>query len=257
MTYFQVLLAFIVPPIVILTVLLWKKIEKRAWVLLGILVFVAVAYTTPWDNYLVASGVWWYDLELVTGITIGWVPIEEYTFFVLQTVMTGLFYLFLRQKYKLKTLAYSHNNSRFAALIGSAILWLGSVLLLIGGWVPGTYLGLILAWALIPIAIQVAFGADLLLKDLRLVSAAILLPTIYLGFVDWLAIGFGTWTISPVKTTGLMIAGQLPIEEFTFFLVTNILVVFGLHLGLHPASLERLPKILQNIPDLLKSGQES
>ena len=218
--------------------------------MLGFLVFVAVAYTTPWDNYLVASGVWWYDPKLVTGITIGWVPIEEYTFFVVQTVMTGLFYLFLRRGHEIERLAYSRNFVRIIAFIGTTIIWIGSGVLLISGWVPGTYLGLILAWALMPIIIQVAFGADLLLKDWRLVSVAILIPTIYLGVVDWLAIGFGTWTISDLKTTGWMIAGRLPIEEFIFFLVTNILVVFGLHLGLHPLSSNRMPKIIQKNLDI-------
>ncbi|MEJ2488036.1 MAG: lycopene cyclase domain-containing protein [Anaerolineales bacterium] len=153
--------------------------------------------------------------------------------------------------------AYSRRIVRIIAFIGTTLIWIGSGILLISGWVPGTYLGLILAWALMPIIIQVAFGADLLLKDWRLVSAAILLPTVYLGVVDWLAIEFGTWTISEVKTTGWMIAGRLPLEEFIFFLVTNILVVFGLHLGLHPLSPDRLPKIFQNSLDLLESKQSS
>lgn len=44
-------------------------------------VVLAVVYTAPWDNYLVATGVWSYNPGLVTGVTLGWVPIEEYTFF--------------------------------------------------------------------------------------------------------------------------------------------------------------------------------
>jgi lycopene cyclase domain-containing protein len=57
-----------------------------------------------------------------------------------------------------------------------------------------------------------------------------------------MAIGFGTWTISPVYTTGLIIGGRLPVEEAVFFLLTNVLVVFGLNLGLHRESIKRLPK---------------
>ena len=63
----------------------------------SLLVLIAVAYTTPWDNYLVATNVWWYDESLVTGLKLGWVPIEEYTFFVLQTLMTGLWTLAVMQ----------------------------------------------------------------------------------------------------------------------------------------------------------------
>jgi lycopene cyclase domain-containing protein len=56
---------------------------------------IAVVYTTPWDNYLVATGVWWYDPQLVTGLVLGWVPIEEYTFFIVQPILAGLWLLML------------------------------------------------------------------------------------------------------------------------------------------------------------------
>ena len=36
------------------------------WALI-VLVLIAVIYTTPWDNYLVATEVWWYDPASVTG----------------------------------------------------------------------------------------------------------------------------------------------------------------------------------------------
>ena len=106
MTYFGFLLRFLVIPILILCVLTYRDLRQRRalpanlrflspWLVIAILIGVAVLYTTPWDNYLVATGVWWYDPALVTGITWGWVPLEEYTFFVLQPVLTGLWLLFL------------------------------------------------------------------------------------------------------------------------------------------------------------------
>ena len=255
MTYFQILLAFIVPPIVMFLVFLWRKITRKDWALLMVLIVVAVTYTTPWDNYLVASEVWWYDLALVTGFTIGWVPIEEYTFFILQTLMTGLLYFFLRKNVEIRGDAHSQfgKRIRLMAFISTLVIWIGSVVILFSGWQPGLYLALILAWALVPISIQIIFGADLLLRNWVLILTAILPSTIYLGFVDWLAIGFGTWTISAEKTTGLLIAGRLPIEELLFFMVTNILVVYGLHLGLHPESIDRIPKNLQKKTRLLES----
>ena len=63
---------------------------------------IALLYTTPWDNYLVATGVWWYDPALVTGLTLGWVPIEEYTFFILQTLLAGLWLAFLARRLEFK-----------------------------------------------------------------------------------------------------------------------------------------------------------
>ena len=63
-------------------------------------IIAAVVWTTPWDNYLVATGVWYYNPDLVTGVTLGWVPIEEYTFFILQTLLTGLWVLWLARHLK-------------------------------------------------------------------------------------------------------------------------------------------------------------
>lgn len=244
MTYFQILLVFIVPPVLVLANSLRGKATRTAWTLLGILVIVAVVYTTPWDNYLVANAIWWYDPALVTGITLGWVPIEEYTFFVLQTLFTGMFYLLVRRQMKNTNAAHRQYSKRvrwFSLLLVAAI-WLVSVGLLLAGGDRWRYLAITVAWAFLPIMLQVGFGADFLLAGWKTVGLAIALPTLYLCAVDWMAIGFGTWTISPDYTTGLLLAGQLPVEEAVFFLLTNVLVVFGLHLGLHPQSMERLPE---------------
>lgn len=241
MTYFQILMVFILPPILVLAFTLRKKMAWRETRLLLIMVIVAVVYTTPWDNYLVANNIWWYDPALVTGITLGWVPIEEYTFFVLQTLFTGLFYLLLRSE---NTEKYSHShNSKYIrrySLGFAGLFWLIAVGLLFYGGPQWRYLAITVAWAFIPVMIQIGFGADLLLGNWKMVGLAILLPTLYLSVVDWMAIGFGTWTISPAFTTGVVFVGRLPVEEMVFFLLTNVLVVFGLHLGLHSGSFKRL-----------------
>lgn len=53
-------------------------------------VLVALAYTTPWGNYLVATRGWYYDPAPVWNIVLGYVPLEEYLFFVLQTILGAL-----------------------------------------------------------------------------------------------------------------------------------------------------------------------
>src|SRR5512147_1840160 len=109
MTYFGFLLRFLFIPILIfLAVTLWDnknnkqitgfKNGRAVWAAIGIHVLLAVVYTTPWDNYLVATGVWYYNPELVTGLVIGYVPIEEYTFFVLETILAGLWWWFLARR---------------------------------------------------------------------------------------------------------------------------------------------------------------
>lgn len=156
-------------------------------------------------------------------------PIEECTFFVLQTVLTGWWLLWLgRQLAESAEQAALPMAARRYGLGGLALTWLAAGAILIRGWAPGTYLALELIWLLPPILPQVALGAGVLWQQRRLVSLALLAPVAYLSVTDSIAIRAGVWSISPRQTTGLLLGGVLPLEEFIFFLVTNILIVFGL-----------------------------
>jgi len=110
-----------------------------------------------------------------------------------------------------------------------AFFWLFSVGLWFSDWRSGTYLTLILAWAFLPILLQFAFGADILLARARPLLLGIGIPTLYLWMVDALAINSGTWIIDPGQTTGIKM-GMLPMEEMLFFCVTNVIVGFGITL---------------------------
>lgn len=253
MTYFGFLAIFLVTPILLLVGVTWwdkgrgralpaRLSSYRAGVVLAAHVLVALVYTTPWDNYLVATNVWWYDPQLVTGIVIGWVPIEEYTFFILQPIFTGLWLLlWARRNGVVQTNGRWQNNKiRTGALAVVGLIWIVMVGILVIGWQPGTYLALQLAWATVPMMVQVAFGADILWHYRRLILVVLVPTTLYLAFADALAIQAGTWTIDPAQSLHWLIGGVLPIEEFLFFLNTNILVVFGVTLVLARESQERL-----------------
>lgn len=267
MTYFGFLAQFLGIPLLILAVLTWWDQRRglqlparlHSWparyVILAHIVL-AVLYTTPWDNYLVATGVWWYDPQLVTGLTLGWVPIEEYTFFVVQTLAMGLWVVWLakrvgggqgdkatRRQGDKVNLSPRLGAGRWLATLPVGLVWLISVVVLFSGWAPGTYLTLILAWALIPVLIQLALGADILWHYRGVVAWALIPATLYLCLADALAISSGTWTIDPAQSTGLHV-GPLPLEEAIFFLMTNTLVVFGMVLVLAQESQSRVPKRL-------------
>src|SRR5690606_30839639 len=138
------------------------------------------AYTTPWDNYLVATSVWWYDPARVLGITLGWVPLAEYLFFMLQPLVAGLVLFVLAARPP--AAAVRHARWLRAGGVGlAASIWLAAVLMLAAGWQPGAYLGLELAWALPPIGLQLAFGADILWRYRHSVLAALVGTTLYLA----------------------------------------------------------------------------
>jgi lycopene cyclase domain-containing protein len=159
--------------------------------------------------------------------------------------MTGLWLLFwMRRTQNASFLtpksSFTGNNRLRIVVTGiTAVFWLIMVGILISGWKPGTYLALELSWALIPIMTQLAFGTDILWYHRRLVLMAIVPTTLYLSFADALAINWGTWTIDPEQSLNIFI-GNLPVEEFIFFLLTNTLLVFGMTLALAAESQPRL-----------------
>lgn len=251
MTYFGFLLRFLGIPILVLLVMTWWDHKKNrsakgfadgraVWIVIAIHVFLAVAYTTPWDNYLVASGVWKYNPQLVTGLVLGYVPIEEYTFFVVETLLGGLWWWFLARRIPSPAQNFGSNKSLvYLSTCILVLLWLIFAYLFFFGNVQWTYLGVTLLWALPAILPQLLFGADILWHYRKLVFWAVFVPGAYLSLADIVALRATTWTISSMQTTGLLFFDILPLEEVVFFFITNILIGFGLTLMLSEIGQQR------------------
>ena len=262
MTYFGFLLRFLFIPILIfLVITLWdnkrgKQIQgfrngRAVWIGIAVHVFLAVAYTTPWDNYLVATGVWYYNPELVTGIVFGYVPIEEYTFFVVETILAGLWWWFLSRRLSPPSPIYTSNKKLIQIASGLLIVvWMVSTYLFFFGHEKWTYLSIILFWALPAILPQLLFGADILWYYRKLIFWAIMVPGTYLSLMDIVALRDTTWSISESQTTGILFFGILPLEEVVFFFITNVLITFGMTLLLANISQERLAWIKEQFQKL-------
>ena len=95
MSYSLFLIVFVCLPLAVLVYLTRGQVTRRTVLGLLVIMLAAVIYTTPWDNYLVANRVWYYDPQLVLNVILGYVPLEEYLFFILQTLLAGLFALWL------------------------------------------------------------------------------------------------------------------------------------------------------------------
>ncbi len=233
MTYLRFHLVFMVPAIAVLALLVLlrrPRPDSRAWWSLAALSGLALTYTTGWDNYLVSRGVWSYGPDRVLG-TIGWVPVEEYLFFLLQPLLTGLWlYVVLGDGAQYRREPPAPGAGHLPTAVWLVATAGGFVML---GFDATTYLGLILAWAAPVLAVQWVFAGPVLRRMGGRAVTAIALPTAYLWVADAFAIRNGIWSISSRYTTGFAPLG-LPIEEATFFLLTNVLVVQGLVMFLFP-----------------------
>jgi lycopene cyclase domain-containing protein len=232
LSYARFLLIFILPPVLMLALLQRRGPlppfghgRARA---ISATCLVALAYTTPWDNYLVYRGVWGYGSGRILG-TIGYVPVEEYAFMILQPVMTALFLCILlgtRNGELQSGRGDSRRVRRGVTAVYGALTVLG-VGLLASGWERGLYLGLILAWAGPVLLGMWVYAAGVYLRVRIPFVMASTIPTLYLWVTDRFAIASGAWEISDTYTIGLSPLG-LPVEEAIFFLLTNLLVVQGM-----------------------------
>lgn len=229
MGYLDFHMTYMVPPLAVVWVLVAEQertVRRRTIEAAVTLAALATLWATPWDNYMVATGVWDYPADGVVA-TVGYIPVEEQLFFVLQPLLTVGFLSLLRDG----------TPSPVPDTPGERMRWTGwglaSLTLLVSlaaaafhfvGRAP--YLTAIVGWFGPVAALQVAVGWPWLAARWRLVTAAILAPTFYLGLVDAIAIDRQYWQINPDATVGVEVAG-LPLEEALFFLVTNAIVVGG------------------------------
>jgi len=222
LTYLEFHLLFVIPPVLFLLATTLPLDRPRAGpTAIGLLIVLAVVYTTPWDNHLIEVGVWSYGEGTVLW-HIWHAPIEEYLFFVLQPLLTSLWLARLDTESDYP-LGIPLGQRALGALGGGLVATLGWLFLA----EPTYYLGTLLLWAAPVLTIQWAFGWPVLIERGRTVLLGIGVPTVYLCAIDRIAIGMGIWTFDEAYMTGVAPLG-LPLEEILFFTLTNVFVVQGL-----------------------------
>ena len=227
LTYLEFHVLFLLP---VLLVLGLDAVVRREtewspthWSGTALVVGIALAYTTPWDNYLIARGVWWYGDGAVAA-RLWHAPVEEYLFVLAQPVLAAL-WLWRLPAPTAGRVSISGVDRAVGVLAGAGIS-VGGVLLALHGSAT-FYLGAILAWAGPVLAVQWGFGWPVLWQTRHTVGVGVAVPTLYLCIADRIALWSGTWKLSDQHTIGAMVFG-LPIEEGLFFLVTTLFVVQGL-----------------------------
>ena len=234
MSYFTFLLFFVILPTMGMFALLKFCTARKAtsvearwhWKGTAILALIAFVWTTPWDNYIVANGVWSYGADRVLAV-IGFVPFEEYLFFILMPFFNSalLACLFSKSLFAVSTWREPQVKAR-AVAIGVGIL-LMSVAVFLQSKESFTYLSLILFWFVPPLVLQWVFDPQVLIHKIGILLPATLFPTLYFSLVDAFAIRAGIWTIHAATRSGWEF-GSLPFEEAFFFLIVSLLLAQGL-----------------------------
>lgn len=229
MTYLRFHLLLVLP-----WVLLGGFAQSTAWTRPGVLGATAVTllivygFTVPWDNWAVKRGIW----DFPSGkylFRILHLPIEEYAFFGLQSLMAiGL------------GLALEPHVSVLALNVQRPPLWAtGFVALGWGGlgwktwnW-PGrfgrpAYAYHMLFWMLPVAAMQWVLGPDILGPRVPLIAIVVAAVGTYLTLADVLAVRWGLWFFDERQITGPRLFRVLPWEESVFFYLTTLLVIQSL-----------------------------
>ncbi|GAA5879810.1 hypothetical protein JCM16303_004187 [Sporobolomyces ruberrimus] len=229
--YWLVHAKWTIPPAVVLWLTFRRLRTARDVYKTCFLITIAVAATIPWDSYLIRNRIWSYPQSSVVGPTLFAIPYEEVFFFFIQTYITSAVYaLFTRPVVHAVLLPTKAEQGRTTRYVGTAIFLLVTALSITkikeGG--EGTYLALIVGWVAPFLALLWFITSTHILAMPRYsVVLPILLPTLYLWECDAQALQRGTWVIEQGTKLGWSYRG-LEIEEAVFFLLTNLMIVFGL-----------------------------
>ncbi|RUS30064.1 phytoene synthase [Jimgerdemannia flammicorona] len=250
LTYIEVHIYYTLP-VIFLALLLYRPFYTKSDTFkLVFLSTVALVTASPWDNYIVYHKAWWYCPNCVLFV-IGYVPIEEYMFFVIMTVMTTIF-TGMVMRWDLPTLHLKIKSPLQSTLIryvpiagfASAAVW---------GWfnaIPKTqtFYGGCILWYTMPVLGLLWWGAgNYIVSRFVPFAISIIVPTIYLCWVDIVALRAGTWHINEATSTGIFVIDVLPLEEFGFFFLVNCVLVFAC------CAIDKTDAIMNTFPQIVIS----
>ncbi|CCF48514.1 hypothetical protein NDA11_001153 [Ustilago hordei] len=207
------------------------KLDRAKLILLPIIAFV---WTTPWDNLIVYNRAWYYHRHCI-WFTIGYVPIEEYFFFIIQSLISTLWCTLLT-RWDLPNIYLVPTTTQ-----GKQRRWATPTLVVFAAcFVVGTkmakpdthgyYFGMISWWASLPLALLL-WGSIDFIRNMGLrtglvpFALSVMAPTVYLWCSDVYALRRGTWHINETTSLNILPIPDLPVEEMLFFFVTNLILV--------------------------------
>jgi lycopene cyclase domain-containing protein len=228
-TYFRFHLIFNLPLLVVLFGSSWGEPWTRGeWSAMGLVLIVVVAFTTPWDNFAAKWGIWGFPRARYS-LRVGYLPIEEYAFFVLQSlnVMLGLRTLFHFFPAWHRLVATDPGRWTYICLGASLLPWI-VIGLQLRSWrhKAGSRVNyaLHLVWFLPVVYTQWVLAPALFAAHAGLLLILTCVFGLYYTWSDLVAVHGGTWFFDERQITGFKFGGILPWEEVAFFFLTSLLV---------------------------------
>jgi len=190
---------------------------------------VALLYTTLFYNYTIPNGARTYSPEKISTF-IGNVPVDEYISLILQIVLISL-WAYLCVRWKHPCLNFNHDIQSYQTIRWAPILLL-SVTTAIGYGlaVPGKQtfnLGSIMCWSSPAILVMWYGAGNYFVKHLIPSSLAIVIPTLYLLLINWIALEENIWYLNKITNLNISVINGLPLEEALFTLITTAMIVLA------------------------------
>jgi lycopene cyclase domain-containing protein len=229
MTYLRFHLIFNLPVLVSLAACTgtvpWSVEEIEA---LGLVLLAVMVFTTPWDNLAAKWGIWGFPREKYS-LRLGYLPIEEYAFFLLQSLnvvlaVRALFHFFPDWELGQET---DIGKWTLIFLAASVIPWIFVAIQL--RWLRRHFgarvnYAIHLAWFLPVIYVQWILAPPLFWAHAGLLALVTAAFGIYYTLADLAAVRAGTWFFDEKQITGAKLGEILPWEEIAFFFLTSLLV---------------------------------
>jgi putative membrane protein len=229
MTYLRFHLIFNLPVLILLAALNapvpWTAGEGQA---LGLVLLAVVIFATPWDNLAVKWGFWGFPREKYS-LRLGYLPVEEYAFFLLPSVavmlaVRALFHFFPDWQTGQET---GIGKGTLICLAASVIAWAFVAIQL--RWLrrkvgPRVNYAIHLCWFLPVIYAQWILAPPLFLGHAGLLALLTAVFGVYYTLADLTAVRAGIWFFDEKQITGAKLGGILPWEEIAFFFLTPLLV---------------------------------
>jgi lycopene cyclase domain-containing protein len=101
MTYAEFLGLFLLLPIALLALLLRRQLlRRRYWLTTALLSLPVLLAMAPWDHTAVAWGLWNWSPHQTWGLRLWLIPLEEYLFSLLETVLATMLLYALLLRYR-------------------------------------------------------------------------------------------------------------------------------------------------------------